>query len=112
MYPKRADSADVDDRGKEVLPDPSNYNSAKGYEVRGETMGVASNETHKYYYQKDMTTDEVLFLKCFDSYGEGLPNGKKGLAVGTPHTAFSDPQTPADAPGRQSIEVRCLVFYE
>ncbi|OAL49293.1 hypothetical protein IQ07DRAFT_512251 [Pyrenochaeta sp. DS3sAY3a] len=112
MYPKRADSADVDDRGKEVLPDPNKYNSAEGYEVRGETMGVAANETHKYYYQKDMTTDEVLFLKCFDSYGEGLPNGKKGLAVGTPHTAFSDPQTPADAPGRQSIEVRCLVFYE
>jgi len=30
----------------------------------------------------------------------------------TPHTAFKDEATPKDAPGRQSIEVRCLVFYE
>ncbi|KAH7348246.1 hypothetical protein BKA66DRAFT_477209 [Pyrenochaeta sp. MPI-SDFR-AT-0127] len=112
LYPKRADSADVDDRGKEKLPDPNNYTSTDGYEVRGETMAVAPSESHKFYYQKDMTPEEVLLLKCFDSYGEGMPNGRKGLAVRTPHTAFSDPQTPADAPGRQSIEVRCLVFYE
>jgi hypothetical protein len=112
LYPKRSDSMDVDDRGKEVLPDPNNYTSTEGYEVKGETMAVAPNENHKFYYQKDMTPDEVLLLKCFDSYGEGMPNGKKGLAVRTPHTAFADPQTPKDAPGRQSIEVRCLVFYE
>jgi hypothetical protein len=112
MYPKRADSMDLDDRGKEVLPDPNNYSSTEGYEVKGETMGVAPNEKHKFYYQKDMTPEEVLLLKCFDSWGEGMPNGKKGLAVRTPHTAFADPSTPADAPGRQSIEVRCLVFYE
>lgn len=113
MYPRRADSMDVDDRGKEVLPDPNNYTSTEGYEVRGETMAVAPNEKHKFYYQKDMAPDEVLLLKCFDSWGEGmLPNGRKGVAVRTPHTAFADPDTPASAPGRQSIEVRCLVFYE
>jgi hypothetical protein len=111
LYPKR-DSMDVDDRGKEVLPDPNNYTSTEGYEVKGETMAVAPNDNHKFYYQKDMTPEEVLLLKCFDSYGEGMPNGKKGLAVRTPHTAFADPKTPKDAPGRQSIEVRCLVFYE
>ncbi|KAF1924384.1 uncharacterized protein M421DRAFT_424834 [Didymella exigua CBS 183.55] len=113
MYPRRdSQDADDDDRGKEVLPDPSKYNSAEGYEVKGETMGVAPNDNHRFYYQKDMTPDEVLLLKCFDSYGEGMPNGKKGISVRTPHTAFDDPQTPKDAPGRQSIEVRCLVFYE
>ncbi|KAI2483001.1 hypothetical protein Ptr902_05318 [Pyrenophora tritici-repentis] len=113
LYPKRADSVDVDDRGKEVLPDPNSYTSTEGYEVRGETMAVAPNDKHKFYYVKDMTLEEVLLLKCFDSYGEGMePNGKKGLAVRTPHTAFSDPKTSKDAPGRQSIEVRCLVFYE
>jgi hypothetical protein len=52
-----------------------------------------------------------MFIKCFDSYSQ-VHGGKKGLADSTPHTAFVDPQTPADAPGRQSIEVRCLVFYE
>jgi hypothetical protein len=112
LYPKRADSMDIDDRGKEKLPDPNSYTSTEGYEVKGETMAVAPNPNHKFYYQKDMTPDEVMLLKCFDSFGEGMPLGKKGLAVRTPHTAFADPNTPADAPGRQSIEVRCLVFYE
>ncbi|KAF1942668.1 hypothetical protein EJ02DRAFT_453991 [Clathrospora elynae] len=112
LYPKRADSLDVDNRGKEVLPDPNNYTSTEGYEVKGETMAVAPNDEHRFYYQKDMTPDEVLLLKCFDSFGEGMPLGKKGIAVRTPHTAFADPKTPDEAPGRQSIEVRCLVFYE
>ncbi|KAF3069078.1 hypothetical protein GL218_08187 [Daldinia childiae] len=113
LYPKRADfSTDKDDRGKEVRPDDSTRYSAEGYEVRGETMSVAPSDAHKYYYQKDMTPDEVILLKCYDSFGEGQPLGKAGIAVRTPHTAFIDPQTPKDAPPRQSIEVRCLVFYE
>ncbi|KAF2845056.1 hypothetical protein T440DRAFT_472924 [Plenodomus tracheiphilus IPT5] len=112
LYPKRADSMDADDRGKEALPVKIDTVSTEGYEVKGETMAVAPNENHRFYYQSNMTPEEVLLLKCFDSHGEGKPNGSKGLAVGTPHTAFADPKTPADAPGRQSIEVRCLVFYE
>lgn len=113
MYPRRSDSVhDDDDRGKEKLPDPTSFSSIDGYEVKGETLGVAANEKHKFYYMKDMTPDEVMLLKCFDSYGEGMPMGKQGIAVRTPHTAFIDPNTPRDAPGRQSIEVRCLVFYE
>ncbi|KAF2876388.1 hypothetical protein BDV95DRAFT_224443 [Massariosphaeria phaeospora] len=113
LYPRR-DSVepDNDDRGKEKLPDPTSFTSTEGYEVRGETMSVAANEKHQFYYMKDMTPEEVLLLKCFDSRGEGLEKGVRGLALRTPHTAFVDPQTPADAPGRQSIEVRCLVFYK
>ena len=34
------------------------------------------------------------------------------VAVLTPHTAFADPTTPPDAPLRQSIEIRALVFYD
>ncbi|KAF2134175.1 hypothetical protein P153DRAFT_372639 [Dothidotthia symphoricarpi CBS 119687] len=109
LYPK---DQSLGETGTEALPDSEKYTSTAGYEVKGETMAVAPNESHKFYYQKDMTPDEVLLLKCFDSWGEGMPNGKQGLAVRTPHTAFADPQTPKDAPGRQSIEVRCLVFYE
>jgi hypothetical protein len=37
---------------------------------------------------------------------------KEDVARLTPHTAFSDPTTPADAPARQSIELRALVFYD
>jgi hypothetical protein len=110
MYPKRADSVfDDDDRGKEKLPDS---NGIEGYEPRGEHIQVAFNEKHQFYYQKDMTPDEVLLLKCYDSFGEGEPNGIQGLAVRTPHSAFHDPNAPKDAPARQSIEVRCLVFYD
>ena len=103
---------DDDDRGKEVLPSETSFFSTAGYEVKGETFGVAPNPRHKFCYLKDQTPDEVTFLKCYDSYGEGEPNGRKGLAVRTPHTAFEDPATPKDAPGRQSIELRCLVFYD
>ncbi|RYO92738.1 hypothetical protein DL766_003436 [Monosporascus sp. MC13-8B] len=113
LYPKRADNSDDDDRGKEVRPDEASLASTEGYEVRGETLGVQPKEDHRFYYVRDMTPDEVLLLKCYDSFGEGeQPLGRPGVAVRTPHTAFEDPQTPADAPPRQSIEVRCLVFYE
>jgi hypothetical protein len=114
LYPKRdsVDAQDDDGRGKEKLPDPNAHQSTEGYEVKGETFGVAVNEKHRFYYVKDMLPDEVMLLKCFDSRGDGMEKGVPGLAVRTPHTAFVDPQTPPDAPGRQSIEVRCLIFYE
>jgi hypothetical protein len=112
LYPIRQDGEDEDDRGKERLPNPTSLASTEGYEARGEVVAVAPNESHQFYYVKDMKPDEALFLKCFDSEGQGLPQGKQGIAVGTPHTAFLDPETLSDAPGRQSIEVRCLVFYE
>ena len=113
MYPKRPDSVmDDDDRGKEKLPTEESWFSIEDYEVKGETLGVAPSDKHKFCYVKDMTPDEVMLLKCFDSWGDGMPGGKDGIAVRTPHTAFIDPDTPEDAPGRQSIEVRCLVFYE
>jgi len=113
MYPKRADSVmDDDDRGKEQVPDEATYQSIDNYEVKGETLGVTASDSHNFYYMKDMTPDETMLLKCYDSWGDGMPGGKKGIAVRTPHTAFIDPDTPSNAPGRQSIEVRCLVFYE
>jgi hypothetical protein len=42
----------------------------------------------------------------FDSVQDG------SVAVLTPHTAFEDPSTPKDAPLRESIELRALVFYD
>ena len=114
------DNDDNDDRGKEQLPDSSNALDTSKYEVKGETYAVAPSKNHKFFYMKDMTPDEAMFIKCFDSRSdrfsrdneEGINGGIAGVADLTPHTAFVDPGTPADAPGRQSIEVRCLVFYE
>jgi len=40
----------------------------------------------------------------FDSKMDG------SVAILTPHTAFTDPTTPEDAPHRESIELRALVL--
>lgn len=105
LYPKDAKA------GEERAQAPDSGQLTDGYEVRGETYAIAPNEKHRLYYQKDMTPDEVMFIKCFDSRSEFM-TGTTGIAHGAGHTAFCDPQTPEDAPARQSIEVRCLVFYE
>ncbi|KAL2270785.1 hypothetical protein VTJ83DRAFT_156 [Remersonia thermophila] len=116
LYPlhhRTGGEKDDDDRGKERPPEPTqDVNSTEGYEVRGETYGVVPSDRHKFYYVKDMTPDEALFIKCFDSRAQGQPKGREGVAALTPHTAFEDPATPEGTKGRQSIEVRCLVFYD
>jgi len=112
LYPKRDPADDGDDRGKETLPPTVSKTNTEGYEVKGETYGVRPNEKHAFFYVKDMTPEEALFLKIYDSRGQGQPGGKEGLAVTSAHTAFEDPATPKEAKGRQSIEVRALVFYE
>ncbi|KAG6374486.1 hypothetical protein JVT61DRAFT_4529 [Boletus reticuloceps] len=66
------------------------------------SYNVKYNPEHKWYYLSDQTPDEVMLLKCFDS-----DTDKARLA---PHSAFPDGTSPADAPHRQSIEVRALVF--
>lgn len=70
----------------------------------GETYQVLYNPSHRWYYVPQMQTNEALLLKCFDSKTDGR-------ARFAPHTAFSDPSTPADAAPRESIEVRTLVFH-
>jgi hypothetical protein len=75
------------------------------YEHRvGETYGVTYDPAHRWYYVPGMATDEVLLLKCYDSKTDGR-------ARFAPHTAFADPTTPPDAPLRESIELRALVFH-
>jgi hypothetical protein len=105
LYPKGEES-------REVAPNPESAFSTDGYEVKGETYGVAPNDNHRFFYDKDMTPEEVMLIKCFDSRSHTMTGGKTDIAHATCHTAFVDPQTPAGAPARQSIEVRCLVFYE
>ncbi|KAI0476241.1 hypothetical protein GGR56DRAFT_460402 [Xylariaceae sp. FL0804] len=114
LYPKEAaEAGEADAEWKKLARKEGGTREVpEGYEVKGTTMGLMPSDCHRFYYQKDMTPDEVLLLKCYDSWGEGEPAGRPGIALNTPHSAFEDPATPAGAPGRQSIEVRCLVFYE
>jgi len=72
----------------------------------GETFGVKFNPNHKWKYLKGMEPDEFALIKCFDSRDDGK------TAILTPHTAFDDKSKPADAPLRESIELRLLVFYD
>jgi hypothetical protein len=70
----------------------------------GETYSVTYRPSHRWFYFPNMRTDEALLLKCYDSKQDGR-------ARFAPHTAFIDPGTPADAPPRESIELRALVFH-
>lgn len=70
----------------------------------GETYSVKFNPEHRWLYVPEMTDDEILLLKCFDSKTDGR-------ARFAPHTAFVDPTTPANVPPRESIELRTLVFH-
>ena len=71
--------------------------------VRGETSRVAYNPKHRWYYFSEMQTDEVLLIRVHDSANDG----RARLSF---HTSFENPLTP-DAPPRESIEVRTLVFF-
>jgi hypothetical protein len=70
----------------------------------GELYSVKYNPAHQWFYVPEMRTDEVLLLKCYDSELDGR-------ARFLPHSAFIDPTTPLDAPRRESIELRTLVFH-
>jgi hypothetical protein len=71
---------------------------------RGETYSVKYNPDHRWFYFPEMTADEALLLKCYDSATDGRTRFG-------PHTAFVDPTTPPDTPARESIEIRALVFH-
>jgi hypothetical protein len=71
---------------------------------RGETYSVKYNPAHRWFYFPEMTPDEALLLKCYDSATDGRTRFG-------PHTAFTDPTTPDNAAPRESIELRALVFH-
>ena len=70
----------------------------------GETYAVTYNPGQRWYYFPKMEADEVVLIRCFDSAPEGA-------ARFSAHGAFDDPKTPPDAPPRESIEARALVFF-
>ena len=70
----------------------------------GETYRFAYNPFHRWFYYPNLERDEAILLKCYDSKADGR-------ARFTAHTSFDDPSSGADAPPRESIEVRALVFW-
>jgi hypothetical protein len=70
----------------------------------GEIYQLAFNPQHRWFWFPEMQRDEALIFKCYDSE-------KDGRARFTAHASFDDPATPANAPVRESIEVRTLAFW-
>ncbi|KAF2124978.1 putative CmcJ-like methyltransferase [Dothidotthia symphoricarpi CBS 119687] len=67
-----------------------------------ESYQVHFNPKHKFYYVSGQQTNEAWVMLQSDSGGW----------TGTPHTAFPNPWAIHDAQGRESVEVRALVFYD
>ena len=70
----------------------------------GENYVMRHSEGQKWYYFPKMTPEQVILLKTFDS-------AQDGTARFVGHTAFIDPNSPPNAPQRESCEIRTIVFY-
>ena len=67
----------------------------------GEIYNVTFNPAHRWYYFRHMEAGEVMVFANFDSRNTMI----------VPHSAFYDPTAAADAPPRESIEVRTIAFF-
>ena len=97
------------------------------YEDRvGENYFAAGRDDHRWVYFPRLTRDEAVLIKCWDSRGAdfaGMVEAARGYAplpadeptvraTFSLHSGFEDPQTLENAPDRESIEVRCVCFFE
>jgi hypothetical protein len=65
----------------------------------GHIYSVVNAPGQRWYYFNEMTKSDAILIKGYDSETDGR-------ARFSPHSAFEDPNSPADAPPRRSIEVR------
>lgn len=69
-----------------------------------EGLVIAANPQHRWHWFSNMTRDEAIVFKTWDSDPE--------RATHVPHVAFDLPDCPADAAPRVSIEMRATAFWE
>ena len=70
----------------------------------GEIYALRKNLRQCWYYFSEMTHDEAVLIKGYDSLTDGT-------ARFTPHTAFEYPDQDPSIPARKSIETRTFAFY-
>ncbi len=87
-----------------MTQDDFNETDLKYEDRTGEVYSVSHNPNHRWFYFPQMERNEAMLLKCYDSATDGR-------ARFTAHSAFEDPMSPSDAPARESIETRTLVFF-
>lgn len=73
-------------------------------EREGEIFVVRHSPQHRWWYFPLMTPDQAALLKTYDSETDG-----RARFLG--HSAFDHPDTTADAPRRESIEIRTIAFF-
>jgi hypothetical protein len=69
----------------------------------GEIYSIAYSPSQRWFYFPEMSRDEVVLLKTFDS--------DPARARFSAHGAFADPNFPDPKVLRESIEIRALVFW-
>ena len=69
----------------------------------GEIYHIAHNSQQRWYFYPQMTREEAIVFKCYDS--------QKDVARFTAHGAFDDPASASDAPPRESMEARILAIF-
>ncbi|KAH9827707.1 Glutathione S-transferase, domain-containing protein [Teratosphaeria destructans] len=72
-------------------------------ERTGENYVMKYSPDHKWWYFPDMTEDQVILLKTYES--------EEGKARFVGHSAFEDPESRVGAPSRESIEIRTICFF-
>jgi hypothetical protein len=70
----------------------------------GELQTALYDQDQRWYYYPELLPDEALLIKTFDSETSGPTRF-------TIHTSFAHPRARGDAPPRESIETRCMVFF-
>ena len=85
-------------------PDDMLRMDLKYRERTGEIYVMRHSPRHRWYYFPQMQAAQALLLKTYDSETDG-----RARFMG--HTAFEDPNTPPNAPKRESIEVRTMAFF-
>ena len=70
----------------------------------GEIFVMRYSPKHNWWYFPRMTPDHAIMLKTYDSATDG-----RARFIG--HSAFEDPNTPPNAPMRESIEIRTMAFF-
>lgn len=106
------DARSIDDENLlpiRILQPPKDRPTQYATTTKGEYMEIyyaRYSEGQQWYFVSEMDTDEVLLIKCFDSTTDPK------IARRCPHSAFEWRDNTNSGSPRESIEIRCLVFWE
>lgn len=76
----------------------------QGAELKVQTNMAAYNPRHRWVYFSGMRREELLIFRGYDS--------DPARFMRVPHTAFDDPSAGPDAPPRESVDIRCVAFFD